>query len=170
VDLPSAGELEQPEETSSSSVEADAPASPESTVEIAQEDPSDFVIIADVPPVEVRMPDGEESYTEPPQEEPIGMRKLPIGLEEAKKDHDTYGPWPEAVECGSCCGNGYFAGIRMCDIDCETCDGRGWNPATGSPLEIPIYASSMGAQQMQECTSESSEVERVQPESETHTA
>lgn len=77
---------------------------------------------------------------EPPAKEPVGVRRLPIGSEDVQLDLEAYGAWPNAVACKACRGNGCFAGIEMCGIDCDGCDGRGWNPAPGAPREIPIYA------------------------------
>ncbi len=82
----------------------------------------------------------EHQWAEPAPRQPVAMRQIPIGREAAQRDRETYGPWPDSVPCTSCRGNGFYAGIQMSGIGCDKCDERGWNPAPGAPIEIPVYA------------------------------
>jgi hypothetical protein len=66
------------------------------------------------------------------------MRKLPVGRPDAEWDFKTYGIWPDATLCKGCGGSGHFAGVKIGLIECEDCEGRGWNPRPGTPHEVPI--------------------------------
>jgi hypothetical protein len=66
------------------------------------------------------------------------IRTIPIGSASAALDYHAYGAWPGAVPCKSCIGTGNFYG-RDEDgdwIDCDECQGRGWNLPSGAPQEI----------------------------------
>jgi hypothetical protein len=67
-------------------------------------------------------------------------RKLPSGLVSAIFDHQTYGPWPGAVECEDCGGTGNFYGNDEDGdfLPCDECDSRGWNPPAGGPHELIV--------------------------------
>ncbi len=68
----------------------------------------------------------------------VRVRYLPFGIDAAKLDQQVYGPWPNAIECKVCCGNGYFGGVVVGLIACDDCEGRGWNPPPGTPAELAV--------------------------------
>lgn len=91
--------------------------------------------IAEAPQQRLAEPVVLEPEPAPPQ---VLIRELPFGYEAARLDFDIYGGWPGAFQCKSCRGNGFYAGVRMCGIECPDCVGRGWNIPHGSPHEIQV--------------------------------
>jgi hypothetical protein len=68
----------------------------------------------------------------------VRVRYLPFGTDAAKLDRQVYGSWPNAVQCKDCGGTGYPSGVVVGLMPCDECDGRGWNPPMGAPIEITV--------------------------------
>lgn len=65
-------------------------------------------------------------------------RYLPIGRDQARLDLACFGVWPRSTPCTHCRGTGFLADVHRGQLECNRCDGRGWNPAPDDPLEYQV--------------------------------
>ncbi len=68
------------------------------------------------------------------------LRTLPVGSVSAALDYHAFGHWPGAIPCRACVETGNFYG-RDIDgdwLDCDECEGRGYNLPAGAPTSIEV--------------------------------
>jgi hypothetical protein len=106
---------------------------------VTQEVKPDPIPLSSAPPPETPAPDPKPKVA-PVSQKPrkTVTRYLPIGRDQARLDLACFGVWPRSTPCTHCRGTGFLADVHRGQLECDRCDGRGWNPAPDDPLEYQV--------------------------------